>query len=721
MNISVKSLKKYSSETLYNKLPSLFNPIYNEYSFYLTKDEYKDIVIKEIDKSKELYDGKNNYEYYIKKHISREIISMINKSCENKKLVVKVINNYINSNIEDNICDNNILQEFNKFIAFFSKYKYTPTPYVFKDLYDNNKKLKNVLDALYKKYENVIVSGGVSPITQNNIGVDIIELYCMINDIEIEETEQNDNQASYYSSAERIYITEIIKIPVLTREQEEQLAYKILDNDENARKKLIESNLRLVLKVANKYRWSKEPILDLIQEGNLGLIKATEKYDVSKGFRFSTYAVWWIKQSIDRYLESHSRSIRIPVYVTEEINKLKIKIDKITKATGKAPTVDELANELKVSRKKILDLFEYSQGIKSLNDNVNSQDEDASELGDFIESPDETPEELYENNSLKVEISKVLEKSDLTDREKNVIILRFGLSGDEEKTLQEVGDIYNITRERVRQIEAKALYKLRNTKAKRRLSDYTDNPTRSSENLDKLRSRHLKEKKYKTYLNEEFSKEEEYDNMGKARSIYDIFYDYTEEQVNTTISHLTEDERKLINFRYGEDLKNPVFTKLIESNRYQFYNRLLPKMRIMLSSNNKNIPKNWKNTPIRFTEQPPEINDIEPVEEEKTPEKEVNIEDMIELLKISPLNDIIENLSKKEALILGFIYEKYFTPKEIVNILGISNEDINRLMVKVSLLFNMKLNNNDKLVLRPTEEQTSTKKKPYTKKRFNTN
>ena len=267
----------------------------------------------------------------------------------------------------------------------------------------------------------------------------------------------------------RMYLKEIGQIKLLTMEEELELADRINSGDESAKNTLAEANLRLVVSIAKRYVGRGMLFLDLIQEGNIGLMKAVDKFDVTKGYKFSTYATWWIRQAITRAIADQARTIRVPVHMVETINKLARIQRQLTLELNREPTEEELAKKMNLSVEKIRDIYKISQEPVSLETPIGEEDD--SHLGDFV--PDErnmSPEDYATNEMLKDEISEVL--LTLTEREERVIRLRFGLEDGKSRTLEEVGQMFGVTRERIRQIEAKALRKLRHPSRSRKLKDY---------------------------------------------------------------------------------------------------------------------------------------------------------------------------------------------------------------------------------------------------------
>lgn len=268
----------------------------------------------------------------------------------------------------------------------------------------------------------------------------------------------------------RLYLREIGKIPLLTAEQELSIAHQVLTGDQKAKDKMAEANMRLVVSIAKRYVGRGLDLLDLIQEGNTGLLRAVEKFDPDKGFKFSTYATWWIRQAITRAIADQARTIRIPVHMVETINKLLRTQRRMTQELNREPTNEEIAAEMEMEVEKVEHIMKIKQDIHSLDQSVRDDEED-SVLGDFVEDEDTvTPEESATSQLLKEHVQQLL--SGLSEREQKIIRMRFGLDNGKNHTLEEVGHEFNVTRERIRQIEAKALAKLRKHKESKKLLDY---------------------------------------------------------------------------------------------------------------------------------------------------------------------------------------------------------------------------------------------------------
>ena len=297
---------------------------------------------------------------------------------------------------------------------------------------------------------------------------------------ELIDEEEDDidtlNSGQYFDDVSddsvRLYLREIGKFPLLNSEEELALAQKVVAGDKKAKDKMAEANMRLVVSIAKRYSGRGLDFLDLIQEGNTGLLRAVEKFDPDKGFKFSTYATWWIRQAITRAIADQARTIRIPVHMVETINKLLRTQRRMTQELNREPTIEELGKELEMEPEKVEYVIKIKQDITSLDAGVGRDGEDEdSVLGDFIEDEDgATPEESATSQLLKEQVQSVL--STLSEREQKIIKMRFGLENGKSHTLEEVGQEFAVTRERIRQIEAKALAKLRKHKDAKKLHEY---------------------------------------------------------------------------------------------------------------------------------------------------------------------------------------------------------------------------------------------------------
>ena len=321
------------------------------------------------------------------------------------------------------------------------------------------------IDKVFDAFEDLGVD-----VLQEDLEEPNIEDLQEVEDIKLEEIDLNSAMDGVnVDDPVRMYLREIGRIPLLTYDQELELAKKVLEGDEEAKQKLAESNLRLVVSIAKKYVGRGMLFLDLIQEGNMGLIKAVEKFDYTKGFKFSTYATWWIRQAITRAIADQARTIRIPVHMVEKINKLIRTSRHLLQQLGREPTQEEIAKEMEIPVEKVMEIQKIAQDPVSLETPIGEEDD--SHLGDFIQDDDSpAPQDSAAYTLLKEQLEEVMQT--LTPREAKVLKLRFGLEDGKARTLEEVGKEFMVTRERIRQIEAKALRKLRHPSRSKKLRDY---------------------------------------------------------------------------------------------------------------------------------------------------------------------------------------------------------------------------------------------------------
>ena len=388
-----------------------------------------------------------------------------------------VINNLIDKGFKECKSYNDSIENLKTIEKIFKKLNYIPNPDITIKLIDENLLLSETIKIIVNNDLDIITKGEINKIFDNDTIILIIESYCMMNNIKIQEYEEDnkefeENIINYEGEnidIVKLYLNEISRRKLLTLDEEIRLTKRIKDGDEEAKKIFIESNLRLVVSVARKHLNQGLSFLDLIQEGNIGLMKAVDKFDSSKGYRFSTYATWWIRQAITRAIADQAKTIRVPVHMVETINKLKRVQRQMTLELDREPTEEELAKALNTTEDKVREIIKISLDPLSLETPIGEEDD--SHLGDFVKDDSSlSPEEYAINEVLKDEISELL--LTLTEREEQVIKLRFGLIDGTCRTLEEVGTIFGVTRERIRQIEAKALRKLRHPSRSKKLKDY---------------------------------------------------------------------------------------------------------------------------------------------------------------------------------------------------------------------------------------------------------
>ena len=335
----------------------------------------------------------------------------------------------------------------------------------FADLHLEEEQMDEILDALEKSGIDVL------RITDDDDIPDEELLLSDVDEVDMENLDLSIPDGISIEDPVRMYLKEIGKVPLLSAEEEIELAKRMENGDQEAKKRLAEANLRLVVSIAKRYVGRGMLFLDLIQEGNLGLIKAVEKFDYRKGYKFSTYATWWIRQAITRAIADQARTIRIPVHMVETINKLIRVSRQLLQELGREPTPEEIAEEMKMPVERVREILKISQEPVSLETPIGEEED--SHLGDFIQDDNvPVPAEAAAFTLLKEQLVEVL--GTLTEREQKVLRLRFGLDDGRARTLEEVGKEFNVTRERIRQIEAKALRKLRHPSRSRKLKDFLE-------------------------------------------------------------------------------------------------------------------------------------------------------------------------------------------------------------------------------------------------------
>ena len=714
MDLTLKKIRTMNSEQILESLLFIIDAIYNKFSFAnLSKQDYYNMVIKEIENTKSSFNSDKNYVDYLKKIIESKMIEMIKTKLLDHNESIRILNNYIQITVKKTDDYNVIMKQIRAFNSFLEKYNYVPTPEVLIELINKNENLNDLIKIIFLKNKDMIVSGDIEKLTDNNTLILLLEVYCLINNIEIKQSEENN---IYYdddlklTDSVKIYLREIGEYPLLSIEQQRDLALKILEGDNKARELFINSNLRLVVNVARRYIGNGLTFLDLIQEGNLGLITAVDKYDVKKGFNFSTYAIWWIRQAITKAIEYKGRTIRIAAHVYEKVQLYKKVFRNLELKLNREPTINEIADEMELSVSEVSDLQQLQIDVVSINAII--EDEKRTELEDFIVSTDESPEDIATKENMKQDINNLLISCNLKPRERDILILRYGLDGKEPMTLVEIGKIYNLTRERVRQIESNALKKIRKSNFVKRLVDYTESPTKSLLNIEMYRQIYKEDgNSNRAFLRRFGDKIEDYEVVGKLPSIYQLFGGYSKEQIDLMLTKLTEEERKLITLRYGDDLEKPKATKLSKEESRKYYGVLVPKMKRLLSNPDKVRKTRREN--LKHEKNKIEDSNISVSEKNSTDisveqskrdipasfDKKIDIDNiqdhdsLLAYMKKSLLDDMMKNLTTKELIIiqlfLGYIDGKYFTIDYISEFLKIDRIEVLN-TIKKALFLNEK-------------------------------
>jgi len=726
MRITLKDIQKLDSNQLLEMLLPTIDTLYKNFDYTgITKENFYKIVLKEIEKLKIKPKENINYIEYITNRISLKFIEQIKKLLLVPEKATIIINNYINKNKNDNISYEFSIKIVDELDSFFKNHKYIPNPYVLLQIIEKNSFFKKIIECIINKYNSQIMSGNLEQLFDNSTLILVIETYCMLNNIEIEKVEQLEIDTIELEDIEltdsvKKYLIEIGKRPLLSIEEERNLAKRILEGDTVAKEIFIESNLKLVVSIAKRYLGHGLSFLDLIQEGNLGLITAVDKYDVYKGFKFSTYATHWIRKEITRAIANKGRNIRIPAHMYEKLATYNKAITVLETKLHRQPTINEISNEMNLSISEVTKLYKLQIDTVSMNTLVG--DDEESEFGNFIPSPEKKLEDIVVSDTMTIPIKKMLEDCNLKSREVEILMLRFGFNNRETMTLDAVGKKFGITRERVRQIEAKALMKIRRSKHIKSLSEYMENPNKSLENIEIYRKEYRETGNYHKAFLRDYNKvqEKEINEMPKLQTIYEYLKDYTKEQIDTVLEMLSEDEKLLIKVRYGNDLNNPVAGKLTKDQADKFYGSLIPKIRRLLAnrynkkatkkavktSNKENKQAKIKNSNNALVNKDQNINQDSinnhlPINQTETISSKQNLtkddcERMLEFLRTPSFNQMMNVLSVKEAVIislkLGYIDGKYFETESIAKFLNIEQQEVIDTIKKVLILYKDNIN-----------------------------
>ncbi|MBQ3306578.1 MAG: sigma-70 family RNA polymerase sigma factor [Bacilli bacterium] len=466
-------LQADSTEILRQLYSDLTNLYYTYYKHRIKEQDYYELVLRIIEKSKREYKNDIPYIDYLRQEISKEIKTERRNSFNEKEIINEFFKDYPlkKDNLEDLLDYYEILKEY----LSIKKIEMTPENifYLINENKSGKKLLKGIVEGLKKqnKLEKVL--------KENNSLVSLIEIYCRLNNIVINNKNESYENLTPTSSV-NAYLNEIKDYPLLSREEEALLSERIKNGDIEAKKRLIECNLKLVVSIAKHFLNRGFPLLDLIQEGNLGLIRAVEKFDGSMGYKFSTYATDWIRLYIGRMIASKGRMIRLTSSAYEKIGKYRETVDRLQHELGRVPTVTELSEEMNVSEEDIVKIQILQDDTISYNELIKNGDD--TEIEDTIKDESINIEEDMIKDSLNDLIMKLLDDAGLTEREKEVIKCRYGFYG-EEMHLETIGKEFGVSKERVRQIEMKALMKLRTSQNILDFIDYTNSPRKSLKNI----------------------------------------------------------------------------------------------------------------------------------------------------------------------------------------------------------------------------------------------
>ena len=551
MTFSTDEIKTMTFDKLYQLLIPTLNNIKEEYSYISTSNSALDKWLKKIVEEK--YNRIINSDKVVAIDFSVTVENNINRYLRKTFTEgngLELFNRYVDKNLKK---DENSQKSFKKLIAFFNEFNYYPSNDLCIAILNNNK-VKSILSDIVVEKRKLLETNTLEEIFFDDIEVAFVENYCLLNNISINRNDDlndyiDDSLASYFSS---------IKLPLLTKEEEIILLTRIKQGDKRAKDIMIERNIRLVIKMARKYSGRGLELLDLIQEGNIGLMIAVDRFDLEKDCKFSTYATWWIKQVMTRAIDDKGRTIRLPVYISEWNTKIRNAKKELQKELNRIPTDEEVATKLNISTDKLDELSIVSQSMLSLNQNISEEDD--GQLSDYIEDESiVSPEIEAIENVAKEELEKVI--STLKPREQQIIRLRFGFDDSEAKSLQEIGDILGISGERVRQLESRSLKELKQ-KILRKQKKIVKIDIKESENKVLRKKRNNRRR-----------------TANDLKNIYSYFKGYEKEQIQEAIQELDEKSVELLHKRYGEDFDNPIYNSLSNKDRAYLYSSIFVRMK----------------------------------------------------------------------------------------------------------------------------------------------
>ena len=449
-----------------------------EHDEYLIQETFNNNYQLLIDILKKLLDKNSDFNS-IKTELDKEIKKLIKERLKDEEFAYQAINNFI----QRNKASNNL---FDKLLCFIDSYDYVLDYSMITKLINENYVYKKAINTFVKNNIALIKEGKISEITDNILLIITTEIYCQLTGIKADVQEEKYDSVDVNTlDITGMFLNEIGKIPLLSPEESIAILKRIKMGDEEAKNKFIESNQRLVVSIAKNYKNRGLEFLDLIQEGNIGMMQAIERFDPDMGYRFSTYAIWWIFQAITRAIAEKSRTIKIPVNQFELVRKYYSASNALRDILGREATIEEIAEYLNMPIEKVTDIYYFQQTPRSLNEKI--KEEKDGELGQFIAADDELIEDKVIGNNLGNDLHKLFERCNLTEREYEILCLRFGLNGNRQHTLAEIGKMKNLERERIRQIEARAIKKIRNSPYIKEFAIYLDNPTQGLKNLAEYR------------------------------------------------------------------------------------------------------------------------------------------------------------------------------------------------------------------------------------------
>ena len=688
ISIRVEQLRKFSKGEIIQIFTRFKDELSTNYSYL---SGYDDIFKLAVDKSaSDILEGNNvgeeiTIEKYLKESIDRSI-GIVFTSMKGER--VKIFNAFFNNNLTLTGSNKKNLKELSKLSAFFKDICYLPTQDDALEIVKSNKVLEKSIGRLVDKNLGRIRATDFSIAMDDEIIISFIEAYCLKNDISlVEDTELNveeytrllNNDSTYMSDSVKMYMRSLSK-PLLTPEEELYLASEFKKGNKTAKDELIERNLRLVVNIAKKYVGRGQPFLDLIQDGNIGLMKAIDKFEPGKGYKLSTYAFWWIHQSISRGIFHNSRTIRIPVYIQEKLNRYKKEVAALTDKLGREPSIKEVADLLKISIDDVQKLYEINKDATSIN--ILIGDEEDTELEELIPDRTVSIERDYERRELRENVKKLIENTNLSEREKFIIKLRFGIDQPNESTasLREISQIIGVCVEAVRQIETKALRKLRTSRKIKGFEIYMDNPDKALTNLQLLKQGYKLEKT-------EYRINKVHQQKADVCLFPDYFSEYYKEDIIAVLEKMLATSLRNLPDSYKEKLRKLSIKEFSSAEINVFYNVIAPRLKKELEA---------ETTENKVTKR-------------KTNQKKVKeLADFFEDYSLEQAINVIEGLKPHSLELFHKRFGEDYDKNSLENLTKVEEKRLINLIAKVRKILGKENNNvdgNDSLEKENSKEQ----------------